>query len=89
MAGKRKEITVKCFVLMPDGRTVPVEELTEEERAAWHRRQLERLSETMSDYYTQHPDQYARLCGRLDREAAERAAGTTAAAGDGRNRRHI
>lgn len=75
MAGKRKEITVQCFVIMPDGRTVPVEDLTDEERAEWHRRQLQRLSETMSDYYTAHPEQYVRLCKRLDREAAERAAG--------------
>lgn len=46
---------------MPDGRTVPVGELTEEERAQWHRRQLRRLSEGMSDYYTQHPEEFARL----------------------------
>lgn len=61
MAGKRKEITVKCYVLMPDGRTVPVEDLTEVERAAWHERQLQRLSENLSDYYTQHPENYAKV----------------------------
>ena len=69
MAGKRREITVRSFVIMPDGRTVPVEDLTDEERAEWHRRQLQRLSEAMSDYYTQHPEEYAKLtCGRLVEE---------------------
>lgn len=64
--GAKKEITVVCYVLMPDGRTVPVEDLTEEELAAWHERQLQRLSEDMSDYYTQHPENYAKLtCGRV------------------------
>ena len=62
----RREITVVCYVLMPDGRTVPVEDLTEEERAEWHRRQLKRLSEDLSAYYTQHPENYAKLtCGRV------------------------
>lgn len=64
--GAKKEITVKCFVFMPDGRAVPVEALTAEERAAWHERQLQRLSENLSDYYTQHPERYAKLsCGRV------------------------
>lgn len=70
---KRKELTCVSYVIFPDGRTVPVGELTEEERAQWHANMLRRLSEGRSDYYTQHPDQYARLCKRLDREAAERA----------------
>lgn len=61
MAGKRQEITCRSFVIMPDGRTVPVEELTEEERAQWHRSMKERLSEAMSGYYTQHPEEFARL----------------------------
>lgn len=58
---KRKELTCVSFVVFPDGRTVPVRELTEEERAQWHRSMSERLSEAMSDYYTQHPEEFARL----------------------------
>ena len=82
MAGRRQEITVKCFVLMTDGRPVPVEDLTEEERAAWHERQLQRLSENLSDYYTQHPDRYAKLsCGRV--------AKTPSTADEGKCRRYI
>ena len=59
--GKRRELTCVSFVIFPDGRTAPVKELTEEERAQWHRNMSERLSEAMSDYYTQRPDEYARL----------------------------
>lgn len=58
---KRKELTCVSFVVFPDGRTVPVEELTEQERETWHARMRERLSEAMSGYYTQHPEEFARL----------------------------
>ncbi len=59
MAGK--PLTCASFVLMPDGRAVPVGELTEEEREQWRANMRRRLSEDMSAYYTQHPDEYARL----------------------------
>ena len=60
-SGGRKELTFAGFVIFPDGRTVQVDELTPEEYAQWQANMLRRLSENMSDYYTQHPDQYARL----------------------------
>ena len=60
-SGGRRELTCVSFVIFPDGRTVPVEELTPEERAQWRENMRRRLSENMSDYYTQHPEQYARL----------------------------
>ena len=58
---KKKELTCRSFVLMPGRGAVPVEELTDAERAQWHGNMLRRLSEVMSDYYTQHPEEYARL----------------------------
>ena len=58
---KKNKLTCKSFVIFPDGRTVPVEELTPEEKTEWQRRMLRRLSENMSDYYTQHPEEFARL----------------------------
>lgn len=58
---KRKDLTFACFVTMPDGRVRTVEDLTPEEKSEWQRRMLRRLSEDMSDYYTQHPAEYARL----------------------------
>lgn len=63
---KRPEITVCGFLLQESG-PVPLETLTEEQRASWQERMCQRLSEGMSDYYTQHPGEYARLCESLDR----------------------
>ena len=54
-AGRRKELTCVSYVIMPDGRTVPVGELTGEERAQWQENMRRRLSEDLSAYYTQHP----------------------------------
>lgn len=62
---KRPEITVCGFVLLESGPT-PLEALTEEQRASWQERMRQRLSEGMSDYYTQHPGEYKRLCESLD-----------------------
>lgn len=60
MAGKK--LGYICYVIMPDRGPVPVNELTEDERAQWRENMRRRLSENMSDYYTQHPDEYKRLC---------------------------
>ena len=57
----RKELTCASFVLMPDGRAVPLRELTEEERERWRESLRARLSETMSDYYARRPEEYAAL----------------------------
>ena len=54
----RKELGYVCYVLMPDRGPVLVEELTEAEREQWHKNMQKRLSENMSAYYTQHPEEY-------------------------------
>lgn len=59
MAGRKNDITCVCYMIMPDGRTIPFEELTAEERAEWKKRVLQRLSDGMSAYYTQNPEEYA------------------------------
>ena len=56
-----KELTCVSFVIMPNGRTVPADELTAEEHAQWQENMRRRLSENLSDFYTQHPELYARL----------------------------
>lgn len=61
MAGEG--LTCRCFVMMPDGRSVPVEELTREERDQWRENMRRRLSEDMSAYFTQHPERYAQMYG--------------------------
>lgn len=56
-----KKLGYVCYVIMPDRGPVPVNELTEEERVCWKENMRQRLSENMSAYYTQHPEEYARL----------------------------
>ena len=56
-----KELMCTSFVIMPEGRTVPVDELTPEETAQWQRHMAARLGEVMSDYYTQHPEEYSKI----------------------------
>ena len=61
-AKKRKnDITVVGFMILEDGRKVPMEDLTPEQREAWKRSCCERLSQRLSDYFTQHPEEYARF----------------------------
>lgn len=50
-----------CYVLMPDRGPVPVNELTPEEKEQWHANMRRRLTENMSDYYTQHPDEWQKM----------------------------
>ena len=58
---KKEPMGFVCYLLQEDGSAIPFEELTPEQREAWRERSAARLSEAMSDYYTQHPEEYARL----------------------------
>lgn len=60
--GPRKDdLSFVCYMILEDGSTVPWEELTPEQVGRFRERAAERLSAGMSDYYTQHPDEFARL----------------------------
>ncbi len=59
MAGK--ELTCVSYVIMPDGRSVPADELTPEEAAEWQRHMTARLEEGMREFYTQHPEEYSKI----------------------------
>ena len=63
MAGKPKSepMGFVCYLLQPDGSAAPFDELTPEQREAWQKRAAARLGETMGDYYTQRPEEFARL----------------------------
>lgn len=56
-----KELGFICYILTPDRGPVPMNEMPPEELAAWGKRMSKRSSEAMSDYYTQHPDEYEKL----------------------------
>ena len=55
------EIQVVGFLIQEDGSTVPMEDLTPEQREAWKESCCKRLSQRLSDYFTQHPEEYARV----------------------------
>lgn len=57
-----REIAVgKLEVLRRDGSIVPLAAMTPQEYRAFVDRCSKRLSETMSAYYSQHPDEFKRL----------------------------
>ena len=58
---KRKSLTVVGYLIMPDGTTKRVEDLTPEERTRWDKERTERLKRVMTDYYKQHPEEYEKL----------------------------
>lgn len=66
--GKRPELTYVINIIMEDGSIVPFDDMTEEQHRLWEKNTCARLSENMSDYYTQHPDRYKSLCDALDKE---------------------
>lgn len=59
---KPRELEVRCFMhILKTDKTVPIEELTPEEREYCNREMTARLSRNMSDYYAQHPEAYELL----------------------------
>ena len=66
MAGKKNELTFVVYMILENGEVIPFEDMTAEQTKTWQKNMCSRLSENMSDYYPQHPDQYARLCRELE-----------------------
>lgn len=60
---KGTELTVECFVEYENGDVKPLNDLTEEERKAFDDNVNRRLSRTLSQYFSLHTDEYAKLCG--------------------------
>lgn len=57
----RKPLTCVGYIKLKDGRTIPIEDMTTEERTRVKKSMEERLSRVMSEYYTNHPDEFERL----------------------------
>ena len=55
-----KELTTVIMVMV-DGKVKPLEDLTEEEHSRMLAAMAHRLTESMSDYYAQHPDEVKEL----------------------------
>ena len=59
---KQNDIRIECYIRMaPDASPVPFHSLTAPERDAVRETMRNRLSQTMSSYYTQHMDEYQKL----------------------------
>lgn len=64
---RKSDLSFVCYVLI-DGQTIPVDELTDEQRQRWQQGMSQRLSENMSFYYSEHPEEYIALCNSLEGE---------------------
>ena len=60
-ARKKNEIQVVGYLLQEDGSAVPFEELTKEQKDRWWEGCARRLSSRLNAYYSQHPEEYAKL----------------------------
>lgn len=65
-----KKLTVRGFVVMGD-KTVPIESLTPEELENLRNKWAERLSKGLSEYYSQHLDEFERLNCRSRKAAVQ------------------
>ena len=64
---RKNDLSFVCYVLI-DGQTIPVDELTDDQRQRWQQGISQRLSENMSFYYSEHPEEYIALCDSLEGE---------------------
>ena len=57
----RKELTGRCFIEINGAPPVPFDSRSAEENAIVMEIWSERLSKTMSAYYTNHPEEYSKI----------------------------
>ncbi len=48
----------ESYMVYPDGRTVPFNSLTAEEKAEWWERTAKRIGQAITDYVNRHPEHY-------------------------------
>ena len=58
---KRKELTATVSVIMEDGTVKPFEELTADEEKRLRENIRKRLEKSMILYYSNHPEEFAKL----------------------------
>lgn len=62
---RKSDLSFVCYVMI-DGQAIPVDELTDDQRERWQQGMSRRLSENMSFYYAEHPEEYIALCNSLE-----------------------
>ena len=58
---RKDDIEVVGYLILEDGSIIPWEERTPEQDRRFRENATKRLTAAMSDYYTQHPEEYAKL----------------------------
>ena len=56
-----KKLGYVLYVLKEDGEAVPLDSLTAEQKEELRRNIAQRLSQNLTDYFVQHPEEYVRL----------------------------
>lgn len=57
---KRKPLTCEAYMIMGD-EIIPWDDLSEEQKEEIKQKMSQRLSVVMSEYYSNHPEEYAKL----------------------------
>ena len=57
----RNEVTYSCHLIKEDGTTVNFADLPPDEKQALRRKFGQRMANSMSEYFSQHPDEFAAL----------------------------
>lgn len=57
----KPKYTAKCFLQKEDGAIVPFDSISEEEKKEVFAKMSKRLSEGMSRYCSQHPEEFEKL----------------------------
>ena len=58
---RKDDIKVIGYLILEDGSTVPMEEVSPEDLQRFKDNAARRASIQLSDYYSQHPEEYAKL----------------------------
>lgn len=58
---RKDDIEVVGYLILEDGSIIPWDERTPEQDRRFRENATKRLTAAMSDYYTQHPEEYAKL----------------------------
>lgn len=57
----RKPLICVGYITLKDGRTIPLEEMTDKERERVNNSMNERLSRVMSEHYRLHPEEFEKI----------------------------
>lgn len=58
----KSEFQYRCMVSIDGAEPIPWESMTPEQESSVRHCMRERLSRTMSDYYSLHPEEYRKYC---------------------------